>query len=93
VYRKQGKYEEALYNYEKALEIRENALGKEHISTAKIYNNISLVYYKQGKKDEALQELEKTLKIQEKALGKNHPSTKSTQKNIDYLKRDMTKQP
>ena len=48
VYRSQGDYDKALLWYEKALEISEKVLGKNHPSTATIYNNIALIYRNQG---------------------------------------------
>lgn len=42
--REKGEYDEAIDHYQKACAIREERLGKEHLETAKSYNNIGLTY-------------------------------------------------
>ena len=49
VYYNQGKYDEALAMYEKALSIRLKKLGDDHPDVADTYNNMAVVYKKQGK--------------------------------------------
>ena len=44
VYDDQGKYDEALAMYEKALSIRLKKLGDDHPSVADTYNNMAVVY-------------------------------------------------
>jgi len=75
-------YDEALEWYQKALEISEKVLGKEHPSTATTYNNIAGVYSRQGDYPKALEWYQKALEIHEKVLGKEHPSTATTYNNI-----------
>ena len=70
---KQGKYEEALAMYEKALSIKLKKLGDDHPDVATTYNNMANVYNKQGKNDEALAMYEKALSIRLKKLGDDHP--------------------
>ena len=43
VYKKQGKYEEALDYYNKALTIKLNKLGEDHPDVASTYNNIAVL--------------------------------------------------
>ena len=49
VYYSQGKYEEALVQYQKALAIDLAVHGQDHLDVAKSYNNIGIVYRNQGK--------------------------------------------
>ena len=63
MYDSQGKYEEALDYYNKALTIRINKLGEDHPDVATTYNNIANVYDSQGKYEEALDYYNKALTI------------------------------
>ncbi|KAF3155068.1 hypothetical protein TWF788_006463, partial [Orbilia oligospora] len=55
VFSNQGKYDEAMQWYERALAGSEKALGKDHPSTLSTVNNIAAVFDNQGKYDEAMQ--------------------------------------
>ena len=48
VYRKQGRYEEALDYYHRDLEITVRVVGQEHPRVAASYNNIGAVYLEKG---------------------------------------------
>ena len=85
-YDHQGKYEEALKHYLRALEIKEKKLGVDHPDVATTLNNIGLVYDKQGKYAEALPYYEKALEIDENKLGEDHPSTITTRKNVEAIR-------
>jgi len=76
-----GEYAKALEWYNKALEIREKVLGKEHQHTALTYNNIAYVYHDQGDYAKALEWYYKALAIYGKVLGE-HPSTATMYNNI-----------
>lgn len=54
MFQEQGKNEDALEWYGKALTIREKVLGFEHPDTASMYNNIATVYLNQKDYDSAL---------------------------------------
>ena len=45
MYHKLSKYDEAMKYYLKAMKIKENKLGIDHVDTAKTYNNIGNVYH------------------------------------------------
>ena len=77
-----GNYSQAFTWYQKALAIREKALGKEHPSTATTYHNIAGVYTRQGEYSKALAWYQKALAFREKVLGKEHPDTATTYNNI-----------
>ncbi len=69
----EGKYEEARDYLERALAIREKALGPEHPQVAGSLNNLGNVASSQGKYEEARDYYERALAIREKALGPEHP--------------------
>jgi tetratricopeptide (TPR) repeat protein len=56
VYDDQGKYEEALQYYLRALEIKEKKLGVDHPDVAGTRKNIAEVYKHQGKNDDEKKE-------------------------------------
>ena len=85
LYLNQGKYEEALPLYLRALEIWENVLGKEHPNVATSLNNLAILYYSQGKYEEALPLYLRALEIFEKVLGKEHPDVAQSLNNLAYL--------
>ena len=82
VYGKQGKYDQALEYYQKALKIRLKKLGANHPDVATCYNNIAIVYKNQGKYDQALEYYQKALKIRLKKLGADHPDVAMSYNNI-----------
>ena len=82
VYLFTGEYGNALQCAQKAMEIREKVLGKEHPDTAMIYNNLAFVYRHQGNYAKALEMYQKALVICEKVLGKEHPNTATTYNNM-----------
>ena len=58
---------------ERALAIREKALGPEHPDVANSLNNLAGLYYNQGQYAKAEPLIERALAIREKALGPEHP--------------------
>jgi tetratricopeptide (TPR) repeat protein len=85
----QGKYEEAVGFYEKALEIKQKTLPANHPSLATSYNNIGLVYNNMGEYSKALSYYEKSLEIQQKTLPANHPSLARSYNNIGSVYTSM----
>ncbi|KAF3159958.1 hypothetical protein TWF751_000510 [Orbilia oligospora] len=82
VFSNQGKYDEAMQWYTRALAGCEKALGKDHPSTLDTVHNIAGVFSNQGKYDEAMRWYQRAISGREKALGKDHPSTLDTVNNI-----------
>jgi tetratricopeptide (TPR) repeat protein len=74
LYRAQGKLQEALPLYQRALAIWEKALGPNHPDVAQSLNNLAALYEAQGKLQEALPLYQRSLAIAEKALGPDHPN-------------------
>ncbi len=73
IYDSQGRYDEAIENYEKAIRIDEKTVGKEHPDYATHLNNLGNVYRLQGRYDEAIEKIEEALRIDEKTIGMEHP--------------------
>jgi tetratricopeptide (TPR) repeat protein len=71
----QGDFAGARPLFERALAIREKALGSEHPSTATSLNNLASLLKDQGDLAGARLLYERALAIREKALGSEHPST------------------
>ena len=91
----EGKHEEALNYYQKALAIREKVLGTEHPNTATTYHNIGFSYYKMKKYDTALEYMNKALAIFQEKLGPIHPRTITVQNciaNVETAMRESKRQ-
>ena len=70
----QGKYNDAIPLYEKALAIFENNIGSENPIVAKLVYILATLHYSQGRYDKAEPLFQRFLTIGEKTLGENHPS-------------------
>jgi tetratricopeptide (TPR) repeat protein len=71
--------------YERALAIREKALGPEHPDTATSLNNLALLLLAQGDLAAARPLYERALAIREKVLGPDHPYTATGLNNLAGL--------
>ena len=80
-----GRYEEAIPYAERALQIREKALGKEHPEVASSLNNLAALYKATGRYAEAEPLYVRALQIREKALGKEHPHVAASLNNLAIL--------
>jgi len=78
VYRNLGLYKESEPLARKALEIRENQLGREDLQVAQSLMNLALLLERQGKYPEAVKCSERSLDIQKKKLGPDHPDIASS---------------
>jgi len=82
LYVKISNFSKALELLYKALNIREQILGVEHVYASDIYNAIGYVYHSQEDYSKALEYLQKALKIQEKVVGNEHLDVATTYNNI-----------
>ncbi len=80
-----GKYDEATAAYERALAMRENALGPNHPYVAASLNNLGNLFYNRNQYPEARERLEKAVAIWEMALGREHPDLASGLNNLGNL--------
>ncbi|NIP13689.1 MAG: TonB family protein, partial [Pseudomonas stutzeri] len=85
--RNQGRYAEAEPLYQRALAIRENALGPDHSDVAQSLNNLAALYHAQGHYAEAEPLYQRALAIVEKALGPEHPHVATSLNNLAELYR------
>ncbi len=84
-----GRYAEAIVLAEKAIALREKALGPEHPDTAKSLNNLAELYYWMGAYAKAEPLYRRALAIFEKVLGPEHPLTATSLNNLAELYREM----
>jgi tetratricopeptide (TPR) repeat protein len=73
---------------QRALAIREKALGPEHPDVATSLNNLGALYYAQGQYEKAEPLYQRALAIREKALGPEHPGVATCLKNYALLLRN-----
>jgi tetratricopeptide (TPR) repeat protein len=80
-----GRYTEAEPLYQRALAIREKALGPEHPDVATSLNNLALLSHNQGQYAKAESLYQRALAIREKALGPEHPDVATSLDNLAVL--------
>ena len=80
--RQLARYDDALRCYHKALEIKENLLGKEHTYTATTCNNLAGVYRDMGDLPKAREYYEQALAIYGNVQGKEHPDMATTSNGL-----------
>ena len=71
--------------YERALKIREKALGPDHPDVATSLNNLAVLLHVQGDYTAARPLYERALKIKEQALGPDHPDLALSLNNLAAL--------
>ncbi len=89
VYDHMGEYQKALEHLLLSISIYEQAVGKDHVSTAVTYNNAGWVYCELGRYTEALDYLTRAINVLEKKLGSDHPNTRATRSNLNKAKQQM----
>ncbi|MCP4362163.1 MAG: tetratricopeptide repeat protein [Chloroflexi bacterium] len=75
--------------YERALTIREKALGPDHPDTARSLNNLGTLAYYEGNKHEAARLMQQALTILQKKLGDNHPDTQNSRQSLATIQSDL----
>jgi CHAT domain-containing protein/tetratricopeptide (TPR) repeat protein len=83
----EGQYGAAIAPAERALELREKALGPTHPLVAQSLNTLARLYLAQGEYGKAEPLLVRALDIREKALGPNHPEVAQSLNNLAELYR------
>ncbi len=83
VYRQKGDLENALVQYQKALEIRTRVFGSEHPDVAGSYQNLAVVYRSQGNHVQTKEMATKAYHIFLKKLGPDHPQTQDLKLFVD----------
>jgi len=80
-----GDYAKAELLCQRALKIREKALGSENVVTATSLNNLAVLYDDMGDYAKAEPLCQRALKIREKALGPDHPETATSLHDLALL--------
>ena len=88
---KQGKYDEAVGRFKRALELSEKAKGSEDSAVAAQLNKLGIATKDQGKYDEALSFYRRALEISEKRQGPDHPEVANAMSNIGNVLRRQGK--
>ncbi|MGG6295452.1 tetratricopeptide repeat protein [Leptolyngbya sp. AN02str] len=84
-----GRYADAIPLAERALSIREQALGSNHPSVASSLNNLANLYRLQGNYAQAEPLYRRSLSIREQALGSNHPNVAQSLNGLASLYQDQ----
>ena len=82
-----GQYTKAQMPLERALDIREKALGPEHPDVGQTLSGLALLYRTQGQYEQAEPLFQQALSIAEKALGPKHPNLAASFNNLAGLYR------
>ena len=85
LYRKQGRYADAEKFHDRALAIREKALGPDHPDVAETLSDLALVFATQGRFGEAEPPNRRALAIRQRALGADHPLVATSLNNLALL--------
>jgi tetratricopeptide (TPR) repeat protein len=85
LYWNQGKLDKAEEMYERALQGKEKALGRDHTSTLDTVNNLGILYKDQGKLDKAEEMYQRALEGYEERFGLDHPRCCSLRRDIAAL--------
>jgi CHAT domain-containing protein/Tfp pilus assembly protein PilF len=80
-----GRYDEALPLAERAVEIRRDELGPEHLDVAQSLGILAVIYRAKGETAEAEPIQQLVLSIREKSLGPEHPLVAQTLHNLANL--------
>ncbi|MGH2508611.1 MAG: tetratricopeptide repeat protein, partial [Ktedonobacteraceae bacterium] len=76
---------------ERALAIREQQFGVEHLETATCLNDLAILYFLQGKYEQAESPYLRALHIREQQLGTEHPETAMSLHHLAKLYQDQGK--
>ncbi len=88
---RRGQYVEAERLYQRALQIREQALGPKHPEVATSLGGLAILFQIQGKYTQAEPLYRRALQIREQALGSEHPSVAAMLNNLAILSRNQGK--
>jgi tetratricopeptide (TPR) repeat protein len=88
-----AEYAKAEANNLRALEIREKALGPDHVETAQSLNNVALVYRNQGRYKESEPLHQRALRIREESLSPDHPGIAESLNNLALVYRYQGRYP
>jgi tetratricopeptide (TPR) repeat protein len=76
---RESKYDEALDEATRALELERRALGPDHLAVAETYNLLAELYYRKARYAEALDNFQRSFEIRQRLLGPSHPRLSAIQ--------------
>ena len=82
------RFPEAVTHFERAIEIRQRALGPEHAEVASVLANLGGLLGDMGQGPRAVATLRRALTLQERLLGRDHPDLGYTLSNLGMSERD-----
>lgn len=83
----EGRLDDSIDWFKKALEIQKKISGEDHPTTMTVYNNIGLIYHACRKCEDALAIYQQMREASEKRWGEKHPNTTSIYRNIGNVYR------
>lgn len=83
-----GSLDEAAGFTERAIEIRDQTLGRNHFETAWSLNNLGLIERARNNRERAEQLLQEAYKIRKSVLGESHPHTIQSLNNLTLFEQD-----
>jgi tetratricopeptide (TPR) repeat protein len=92
LYVEQGKYAQAEPLYQRALHIREQSLGPEHLETAESLHDLATFQERQGNRQEALSLSQRAFAIRKQALGPGHPKTAAAHEHLTSLRQVVSEE-
>jgi len=84
-----GRYQEAEKVFSEVVEIQNNMLGPEHVSTLASMSNLACAYGEQGQWKKAEESNTKILEIRKRVLGPEHPDTLINMNNLAEMLRQQ----
>ena len=89
LHRRLASQTKALEHYGKALDIKLQALGRDHPSVGNTLNNMGTVYIEQGQHAKALEYFQRALEARQNSLGFEHPAVSETLFNMAGLRKGL----
>ena len=81
----QGDFANSKPLFEKAIKIKSDSFGEDHISTASSQHNLAILLHKMKRFTEAEALYAKALEVRTENLGPEHPDTRATADNMNSL--------
>jgi tetratricopeptide (TPR) repeat protein len=84
-----GKFAEARAQHERALEIRERTLGRDHLEVAQVLDNLGVIPLQQERFDQAEPIYARALEIRRRQLGEDHPDVAASWNALGAAQRGL----
>jgi tetratricopeptide (TPR) repeat protein len=84
-----GRLDEAVSHYERALELQERTLGEGHLATADVLNDLGVAYWYGGRLEEAERYWLEALAVRERHLSRDNPALIQSLNNLALISEDQ----